>query len=103
MFTAGSPAPPVALTRPAIEGSADTCVCSVAALFDGFLSEVVLATLAELVRVPTEDGVITIVILAVAFFGRFPSWHVTVLVPLQLPWLGVAETNAAAGSGSTTL
>ena len=53
---------------------------------------------------PGVDGSVTMrVIVADAPFASVPRVQVTVVVPLQLPWLGVAETNdVPAGSASVT-
>jgi hypothetical protein len=58
-------------------------------------SGVVLNTLALLLRSGglTIVGVTVMVIVALAPLARLPRLQVTVLVPLQLPWLGMAEPN----------
>jgi hypothetical protein len=58
-------------------------------------SLVAAATVAVFVRVPDAlvTTVTTISTVAVALLGKMPRLHVTVLVPEQLPELGVAETS----------
>jgi hypothetical protein len=59
-----------------------------------FGSDWLPVTLAVLVFVPALVGVTTIVTVAEAPLARLPRLQVTMLVPLQLPWLGVADTKA---------
>src|SRR5215475_16234307 len=67
-------------------------------LVSGWLAE----TAALLVKDPVIVGVTTIVIVAPAPFARAPRLQVTVVVPLQVPRLGTAETKLTlAGSAST--
>ena len=56
-------------------------------------SDTPLVTLAVLSRVPAAVGVMTIVIVALPPLLIVPRAHVTVLVPLQLPWLVEEETK----------
>jgi hypothetical protein len=57
-------------------------------------SLVAAATLAVFVSVPAALGACTTIsTVAVAALGKMPRLHVTVLVPEQVPELGVAETN----------
>jgi hypothetical protein len=73
-------------------------------LFPRFGSPVVLVTLAVLFNVPAAVGVTTIVTVALPPLLMVPRLQETVLVPVQLPWLGVAETYVApAGSVSVTV
>lgn len=61
-------------------------------------------TLAELVSVPVTVGFTVIVTVALAPLARLPRVQVTVVVPLQLPWVAEAETKVAVlGSGSVTV
>src|ERR1700682_6144910 len=48
-------------------------------------------------------GFTVIVAVALAPTARMPRVQVTVLVPLQLPCVAVAETKVTAGSGSVTV
>ena len=60
----------------------------------GVGSVVAAATLAVLVSVPEALGAVTTIsTVAVTPLGKMPSLHTTVLVPEQVPELGVAETN----------
>jgi hypothetical protein len=71
-------------------------------LFAGFGSELLLETVAVFVAGPTVWAFVTMVIVAVTPEAIVPSEQVTVVVPLQVPWLGVADTNVTlAGSTST--
>lgn len=78
---------------------------AVAALLAGFGSSVAEETVAVLETDP--PGVATravIVTVAVAALTRVPSEQVTVAVPLQVPWDGVALTNVIpAGRVSVTV
>ena len=81
-----------------------TCVCEVAASFDGFASVLVLVTVAVLARsAVTLCGVTTTEMSASPFSASEPRLQVTVVVPEHDPWSGVAETRSTpAGSGSVT-
>jgi hypothetical protein len=71
-----------------------TVVICVAVLLLRFGSVVAAATVAVFVSVPAALGALTTMsTVAVAPLGKMPSLHVTVLVPEQVPELGVAETN----------
>jgi hypothetical protein len=71
-----------------------TVVITVAVLLAGVGSVVRAATLAVFVIVPGVLGAVTTIsTVAVAPLGKMPKLHVTVLVPEQLPVLGVAESN----------
>ena len=61
-------------------------------------------TLALLASVPAAFGLITSVTLATAPPAvRLPSWQITVVPKLHVPWLGVTETSATpAGRVSVT-
>lgn len=74
---------------------ATTFVTSVALLLLEFGSVVNAAIVAVFVSVfgASFSTVTTISTVAVAPLGRIPRSHLTVLVPEQLPMLGVAETN----------
>jgi len=50
-------------------------------------------TLAVLVNWPTACGVTVILTIAAAPFATEPRLQLTVVVPLQLPWVGLAEPN----------
>ena len=77
-----------------------TVVVAVALLLAWFGSSVLLVTVAVLERGPLL-AVTTIVIVAEPPLARLPRLQVTVVVPLQLPTLGVAETKLTpAGNGS---
>jgi len=78
-------------------------VDAVAVLLLGVGSLVSATTLAVFVRVPDAlaETVTTISTVAVAPLGKMPRSHTTVLVPEQVPVLGVAETNVTpAGNAS---
>jgi len=79
-----------------------TVVVVVAVLLLGVGSLVNAATLAVFVRVPDALGAFTTIsTVALAPLGKMPRLHTTVLVPEQVPVLGVAETNATpAGNAS---
>jgi hypothetical protein len=68
-----------------------TGVLRVAVLFPGTGSVSLAATLAVFVTVPAAVGVTTIVTVALAALARVPRLQLTAAV--QVPWLGVAETN----------
>ena len=77
---------------------------SEAVLFARFGSLTAEVTLALLINVPAAFGLTTSVTLATAPPAvRLPSWQITVVPKLHVPWLGVAEINATpAGSVSVT-
>src|SRR5829696_502104 len=85
-------------------GAALTVVSSDAVLFAGFGSLTAEETLALLVSVPAAFGLTTSVTLATASPAvRLPSWQITLVLKLQVPWLGVTETRSTlAGSVSVT-
>ena len=72
-----------------------TVVEVVKELFSAFGSGVVEVTLAVFVSVPDVVAVTTRVIVAVAALFIVPSVQVTVVVPVQVPTEGVADTNVA--------
>jgi|ERR1700730_18024630 len=76
-------------------GAKLTVVIVVAVLLLRFGSLVAAATVAMFVIVPgaLAATVTTISTVAVTPLGKMPRLHVTVLVPAQVPELGVAETN----------
>ena len=81
-----------------------TLVITVAVLFAGVGSLVTAATVAVFVMLLHVLAVTTISIVAVAPLGKIPRSQVTVLVPEQLPVLGVAETKVTpAGRTSLTV
>jgi hypothetical protein len=82
-----------------------TVVATVDKSFPGLRSAWLPVTLAVLLlSAPREFGVTTIVTVPLAWFGRFPKLQMTVGAPLQLPWLGVADTKATpTGSESVTV
>jgi hypothetical protein len=77
--------------------AADTVVVCVAVLLSGYGSGSVALTVAALETVPGAMGVMTIVTVVVASKANVPRLHVTVVVPEQVPCLGVAETNITLG------
>ena len=78
-------------------------VTAVAVLLLEVGSVVAAATVAVFVIVPdTLGAVTTISTVAVAPLGKMPSLHTTMLVPEQVPLLGVAETNVTP-AGRTSL
>jgi hypothetical protein len=78
-------------------------VISVAVLFVKSGSSVNAVTVAVFVSVvDTFGAVTTISTVAVAPLGKIPRLHTTVLVPEQLPVLGVAETNVTS-AGRTSV
>ena len=68
-------------------------------------SVVAAATVAVFETMPAVLGAVTTIsIVADTPLGKMPSLHVTVLVPEQVPELGVAETNVTpAGKVSVTV
>jgi drug/metabolite transporter superfamily protein YnfA len=72
-----------------------TVVVVVKELFSAFGSGVVEVTLAVFVSVPDVVAVTTRVIAAVAALFIVPSVQVTVVVPVQVPTEGVADTSVA--------
>ena len=42
---------------------------------------------------PVDCGTTTMLVVAELPCGRLPKLHVTVVVPLHVPWVGVAETK----------
>ena len=80
-----------------------TVVLAVALLLPATGSHEAEATLAVLLTAPPGVTVTTRVTVAVPGLLRVPRLQVTVLVPLHVPWLGVAETKLAPlGSASVT-
>jgi len=74
-----------------------------AELFAGFGSALALVTVATFVVGPTVVALATMEIVAVPPFVIVPRAQLTVVVPLQEPWLGVAETRVMVdGSVSVT-
>src|SRR5437773_11134923 len=82
-----------------------TVIVAVLESLEGLVSLFVLLTVAVLERMVTVEGsVTTMVIVAVALGASVPTAQVTVEVPLQLPWVDVAELSAVpAGRGSLTV
>jgi hypothetical protein len=72
---------------------ADVDVCSVSELLPGVGSVSLPVTLAVFAIVPVAVVMTTRVTVALALSVRMPRPQTTVLVPVQLPWLGVAETK----------
>lgn len=73
-------------------------------LSSGARSSVVLDTSAELITAPSTVGMMPIVTVALEPLGTVPSEHVTISVPLQLPWLALTGPGVtAAGSVSTSV
>jgi hypothetical protein len=84
-------------------GRASTCVDTVARLFDILESGSLALTLAVFAIEPMLIGVTSIVTVAKAPVVRLPMVHMTVLVPLQLPWEGFAlRKDTPNGSASVT-
>src|SRR6266850_508174 len=76
-----------------------TGVFTVAVLFPGAGSVSLATTLVVFVTVPVAAGLTTMVTVALAALARVPRLQLTVVV--QVPWLGVAETNVTpAGTAS---
>jgi hypothetical protein len=73
-------------------GAELTVVSSVSVLFKGVGSSK-SGTEAVFESVPAVVGVTTRLTVALAPATRKPRSQTTVLVPVQLPWLGVAETK----------
>ena len=74
-------------------GIGRTGVVLVDELFPGLGSVGLPVTPAVLLKAPAELGLTTIVIVVLAPLARFPKGQVTVAVPLQVPWLGEADTK----------
>src|ERR1700736_686979 len=71
-----------------------TVVVSLAILLFGFGSAVAAVTVAVFVSVADALGAVTTIsTVAVTPLGKMPRLHAIVLVPEQVPELGVAETN----------
>ncbi len=76
---------------------------AVEAAFPGVGSATSEITVAELLIVPALSIRTVMLIVALAPFASVPSEQTTLVVPLQLPWLGVADTNVVPpGSVSVT-
>ena len=91
-------------SRAAVMASGVTVSCALAALFAALGSNVDDAAVAALVTAPGLSPRTLIVTLADAPEATSPSAQATVVVPLQEPALGVAETSASvAGSASVTV
>ena len=87
-----------------VGGTGFTVVDAVLLLLPVLGSVTPLVTLAVLLMVPVTVGVTIIVTFAETPLPNVPRLQVTVLVPLQLPWLGVADTNVTpAGKVSVTV
>lgn len=79
-------------------------VVSVSESSSGLRSFGLPVTFAVLLNAPAEVGITTIVTVAAVPFARLPRSQLTVLVPLQPPWLGVADTkDTPPGRGSVTV
>src|SRR3954447_6114207 len=82
-----------------------TVIVDVLELFAAFASGLVVDTVAVFTTVPGADG--SVIVRAIDAEPRFaiePSEQVTVVVPLQLPCVGIAETKVApAGIVSVTV
>ena len=94
---------PCVLRETTLAGPRATVVSAVAVLLLRAGSVVAAATVAVFVSVPDalDATVTTISTVAVAPLGKMPRLHTTVLVPEQVPVLGVAETNVTpAGNAS---
>jgi hypothetical protein len=67
-------------------------------------SDTLLFTVAVLLKLPDAVGVTMIVMVALPPMAMLPRLQLTGLGALQLPWLGIAETNVApAGMLSVTV
>jgi hypothetical protein len=85
-------------------GAAEMFDVAVAELFPGTVSVCAAETVAVLLTEPAVLAVTVIEIVALAPAASVPTLHVTVEVPLQLPWLAVDETKVVpAGSVSVTV
>jgi hypothetical protein len=89
---------------PSADGSIDhrrcrglTIVNAVAMLLVVLGSLSLPATLAVLLMLPALLGITTIVIVALAPLFRAPRLQIIILLRLQFPWLGVAETKLTRG------
>ena len=70
----------------------------------GFGSLSVALALAVLLNCPVACGTQTMLTVAALPLARVPRLQVTVVVPLQVPCVGVAETKVTpAGNGSVTV
>lgn len=75
-----------------------TVIVADALLFAGFESGLVLVTVAVFVTGPAVCGSVSCsVIVADAAGASVPTLHVTVVVPLQVPAVELAETNVVPG------
>jgi len=70
-----------------------TVVTALVLLFAVYGSLSLVLTKALLVNVPAEVGLTIIITVALIPLSRFPKLQNTLLVPLQLPWLGEEETK----------
>ena len=73
------------------DGGGLTVVDAADELLELLESDVVLLTLAVLLIVPAAFGVTSMLMVTLDPLDRVPRLHVTVLVPLQLPVLGMAD------------
>jgi hypothetical protein len=80
-----------------------TVVLLVAELFSAFGSGVVEVTLAGFVSTPAVAAVTTSVIVALALLFIVPSVQVTVVVPLHVPTVEVADTNVAPAGNTSVI
>ena len=96
---------PWVIRETTLVGSSATVVVVVAVLLLVLGSLVAAATVAVFVMLPDVLGAVTTIsTVAVTPLGKMPRLHVTVLVPEQVPELGVAETNVTpAGSTSVSV
>jgi hypothetical protein len=78
-------------------------VVALAELLDGWGSLWFAIALAVLLIVPAVVGIPTMVMVALLFEARPPRLHVTVAVPVQLPWVGVAETKLTAAGRESVM
>src|SRR5712671_919010 len=76
--------------NPSLSASGSTVVDVVAELLVSLGSISLPLTWTVLVRLPAAVGVVTNVTVAVTPLAKAPRLHVTVLVPLQLPCVGVS-------------
>ena len=102
-FSVSPAAVPTMVAATPLQRRGLTAVPSVSELLALFGSISVRLTEAVLLKVPADVGVTAIVTVAFAPLFKLPRLQVTVAVPLQVPWLGIAETKVApAGSVSVT-
>lgn len=87
-----------------VDGGVLTVVDAVAVLLELLLSDVALLTVIVLLIVPAVFALTSMLMVTLDPLARVPRLHVNVVVPLQLPTLGVAETKVTvSGNVSETV